>query len=486
MAEKIDINQLTTEFSKSFRYASISDYDPEMIKNIVGGFYKMMEETGYPDITKWDGGLIFDVLMGVTEEAVKDGDERDVDTLLVFLEVIQSFIGFLSDTKKIPLSSQELDRVFSEYDDQMDSLLGPEEYHEYDDPNLPQWLEYVANDISEYTDDWVDAYVESSAWEKRQKGVDESILRMAMAALTDTAYNQYRKTPKSWTKKAIHGVLTSYFIKNVNFEADEYAYIVPALSGLLDYVVDQGWLNKKRAADYQRFLKASEAEMIELSKDSNNFGDAKLLAVKMLESGIDISDEKSVRDFITDINKQGGVSYLRKLDNDSKKTKNIGNVEELAKDFDPDPQRKFLNSPHLPELDGKKWDQATAIHVHELGVDYGTELALKRDKYVLPVEISVSVVVLSVSQMIDVLYAQHLQAPDEWTIATWQEFSSWLKENQTKEQYDRTVRLLESLMMFLKDRKVLSSKNAKEINSVIQGKVVSLDEARGRKNHDKK
>lgn len=137
----------------------------------------------------------------------------------------------------------------------------------YDEPSLPQWQEYTSNNIAQYTQEWIDSYIKSSGWKKRDKSITEELLRTAMSALTDKAYDIYRKTPKSWTKKAIYGILTDYFVSNVGFDTKDYPRIVPALTGLLTYVGKKGWVNAKKIDNYKRYLAASEADMIELSSD---------------------------------------------------------------------------------------------------------------------------------------------------------------------------------------------------------------------------
>lgn len=484
MAKKIDINKLMQEFSKSFRYVPLSEYDSLLIKDVVGGFYNMMQASGYADMTKWTKEIILSLVMGVTEQSIRDDDSQSADMLTAFVDISQAFLSFLADTNRIPLKSQEVDDLFDDYDKYMYSLASPEEYQEYDDPNLPQWLEYVSSDIASYTSMWADAYIESSAWRKRQKGVNEDILKTSLAALTDMAYNYYRKTPKSWTKKAIHGVLTGYFVGNIGFTEKEYGLVVPALTGLIVYVADQGWLNEKRAADYQRFLKSSESEMIELSKNPDNFGTAKLLTLKMLDEGIDIEDDKAVRDYLNEVNQKGGVDFLRGIEKDDEDLSDLGeeSVKELAKQFDPDPKQDYLNQRHLPQFGSRKWSKKTAVETHKLGVEYATELMLKRSKYGIS-KIDSADIIITVCQIVDLLYAQHLKSPKDWETSMWEEFSSWLKETQTEAEYDMTSDLLEALMTMLDDEKIISSQTAKKIKTVLHSKVISLDSVRKKRNN---
>jgi len=150
--------------------------------------------------------------------------------------------------------------------------------------------------------------------------------------------------------------------------------------------------------------------------------------------------------------------------------------------LDSNPRDDYLNDPHILEIGNKKWSRKTAKKAHEMGIEYSVQLWDERDEYNLATGIDIADVIGTIIQMTDVLYAQHLETPAQWTAKTWTEFGSWLKENQTKAEYDRTSKLLVAFMTLLANEKVLSESVAKQIISVLQGKVISLDEKRKHKN----
>ena len=200
--------------------------------------------------------------------------------------------SFLISDGKLPMSETDLGKVFDEYAAELGRMNEPNQELLYEDSNLPQWRQYIAQNISNYTNEWADAYIESAAWDKRSKGVTESILKTA-------------------------------------------------LLGLLTYVSQQGWLNEQRADKFKKYLAASEPKMVELSKDPQNFSDSKILTLKMLERGIDLEDKAAVQRYIDEINKQGGIDYLRELAknlsevNDTEGER-LQDTEEIAKFSDPE------------------------------------------------------------------------------------------------------------------------------------------------------
>jgi len=303
-------NVIWNKFLVSSEFSDLSDYPKKDVKFILGSFEELAQQVGVNDISKWDGELVFNILMAVGEQAQKDGDFQSFMTFMMFYDIVTEFLKFASMQGIIPITVTEMIDLL----DQVQSELGLKNNpntDSYAEPALPQWREYTANDIAQYSQSWVESYITSPDWKYRSKGVTNDIVTTAMSALTDQAYNEYRKTPKSWTKKAIHGVLTGYFVSNIGFDAKDYQHIVPALTGLLTFVGKKGWINQTKVDNYQRFLAASEDEMIELASDSSNYSSSKTLVTKMMEQDIDLNDESAVNDFINQVNANGGIDSLR-------------------------------------------------------------------------------------------------------------------------------------------------------------------------------
>ena len=306
MAKKDYIKQNLGEFLQSPESEDIEMYQLGLIKEAVQGFGQMMDQTGYHDPKSWDEDMIVELFFTLIEQAENDNSEQSSDMLSMVLDIMSNWLKFLASKNLLAISRTELDEALQELKEPIEMS----EEDTYEQPNLPHWQEHTANDIDSYTDMWVTSYVKSNDWKKRQKGVTKDLLEVVLSSLTQIAYNEYRKTPKTWTKEAFEGILTGYFVSHIGLETEEYPLVVPALSGLLNYVAKQGWLNEKKAATYIRQLKDIEPEMIELAKNSNNFGPAKLVIDKMQEQGIDPEDEAAVQKFIEELNANGGIDSL--------------------------------------------------------------------------------------------------------------------------------------------------------------------------------
>ncbi|WP_125569084.1 hypothetical protein [Companilactobacillus insicii] len=457
------------KFTKSSYFSTLDSYDSNEVRFILNNFLEVVEEDGCDDISKIDDVLIFDILMSIAEESAKDPDFESFMVFKSFYDVVKAFLEFASSEKIIHINNRDLKRSFVKFE----SDVGLSNDSEKNDPTLPQWLEYVSNDISQYTQQWVDDYIKSPEWKHRDKGVTEELLRTVMSALTDRAYDEYRKTPKSWTKKAIHGVLTGYLVSNVGINTDDYQYVVPALTGLLTYVGDQGLVNETKINNFKRYLAASESEMIDLASDSNNFGPSKMVANKMMEQGIDFDDEKSVQAFIDQVNANGGIDSLRDGMFDDSLNSQLGSDDSIV--YDPDPKREYLEMEHLDSLGNRSWSRDIAISNHEDGVQYGINLWSDRNSYSIPLKFKKPDVILFVSEVTDVLYAQQLETPDNWSEAAWKEFGEWLRKTNNSRQYNDISQLFTSLILMLSDEDVLSNRIAKKIIFSLQTKVVSLD-----------
>jgi len=382
------------DFTHSQEFSELRDYPSEAIKFILENFFGLMKDNGYSDIAKWNINMIFETLMAIVDQSENDDSPESEYVLVSFYNVLHEFLKFSAKENLLPISLLEMTKRIDDFEEatgiqggtmsepfnEMDDIRVPV----VDDPSLPRWLEYVSDDINEYTGRWVDAYFKSPNWSKRAEGVDADLVKIAMSVLTNEAYDIYRKTPKTWTKKAIHGVLTNYFINDMNLTQEDYQHVVPALTGLLTYVTEQGFISEKKSDNYKRFLAASEAEMIELSHDSNNDGIAKKIMGEMVAQGIDPDDDAAVLKFLEQVDDESKMDIFYGDDDDSFDGLFDGDItltdEQLigvAKVYDPDKDEEYLNFSHATSNGKNKWDREVAKQTHSLGVQYGIKLYAK-------------------------------------------------------------------------------------------------------------
>lgn len=391
MKRQSELEIIWPEFYHSDDIEILDDYSRTEIKLIINSFFKIMEKVGYESIGAWGSQEIFDVLGYVATETEKDGTNKAADIFVKSYNMIGAFLGFAAKKNLIPITYKELDYLLIEFERQVPLLNGGESETEVadsfdeqvDQSLLPEWREYTANEISGYTKAWVRLYMNSPAWKKRTKGVTKIIVSVSMQVLSEKAYDIYRKTPKSWTKKAIHGILTNFFVSNVDFTVKQYKYVVPALTGLLNFLATKCLINAKRVENYNRYLVASEAEMFELAENPENFGLAKTAMINMRKQGIDLNDDEAIQNYMEQVNLSQGVGNLKLnhsegINLDNVRSLSNGQMKKAVEQYDPSPDMTnyYLTCEHLDTRGENIWSEADRLH--KLGVYYGIKLWLKR------------------------------------------------------------------------------------------------------------
>ncbi|KRN83260.1 hypothetical protein IV87_GL001292 [Pediococcus ethanolidurans] len=500
-------------FQNSSEYKIINNYPQWLVQETVQYFDKMMAKIYPGSFRTWNEDKLLDVLYAMFDQAAADADSDTEQIFWISFDIISELLRYLADTNKIGINKRNLEEMFVEFqeytdaddpDEEIKEMYTGELRHVSTDSWLPEWKEYIAVNIERYTREWVDAYAESSDWHSRPNGIDKAFISMILSNLAKWAYDDYRKTPKSWTKTAITGVMTGQFVSDLSTEPESYKLIAPALSHFLTYIAKQGWLNEKRASDYKRFIAAAVPDMIQLSRDQDNFSPLKLIAMKMHEDGVDITDEKAVQAYITKVNQNGGIDSLyddyeaddSTLDMPTEEvreiTKHPEQLRRLAEIYDPDPEQNYLNSDHLPEFENRRWRKKTAIAVHAQGVQAGLRLWLNRQDYKLPKNWNAVRVVQNVSAFVDLHYAQALLKPTEWPVPSFRDFGEWARSKQSGEHLAATNQLIPSLLAELTDDGTLTREQGKQLTAAffgkaipkssklkkVKGKVISLKQAR--------
>lgn len=494
MAKTSRIMAFWDNFQNSSEYKIINNYPQYLVQETVQYFDKMMAEIYPGSFRTWNEDKLLDVLYTMFDQAVDDADPDAEHIFWINFDIISELLRYLADTNKIRINKRNLEEVFVEFQEYTDAEDPGEEIretvtgelrHVSTDSRLPEWKSYIAVNIERYTRDWVEAYAESSDWYSRPDGIDEAFISMILNSLAKWAYDDYRKTPKSWTKMAITRVMTGQFVTYLSMEPESYELIAPALSHFLTYIADQGWLHEKRASDYKRFITATAPDMIELSRDQANFSSSKLIALKMHEDGVDITDEKAIQAYITKVNQNGGIDSLyddyeaddSMLDLSPEElreiTKHPEQLRRLAEIYDPDPDQNYLNSAHLPEFETRQWRKKAAIAVHAQGVQAGLRLWLKRQDYELPKNWNAVAVIQNVSDFVDMHYAQALLKPSEWPVPTFRDFGEWARAGQSGEHLTATNRLVSSLLAELTDAGILTREQGKQLAAAFLGKSIS-------------
>lgn len=481
-------------FEKYNEYTKFKGYPEQILRDTVEYFDSIMRDHTKQPVSKWTLTTITSGLKDLAETAGSDPDYDAKMILFMTYGVVTAYLRCLAVNQLIETDLDDLQTYLMGFEKRYDlegpvidpsRILNPQPV--IDDPNLPQWLDYVARDIDNYTKEWLNAYYKSPDWKKRKPKITSDLMTYIFTTLVGRIYDEYRKTPKTWTKKAITGVLTGYFVSNTDLTAEEFQQVEPALNQFLTYVAMQGWLNAKRAGNYERFITAAAPEMIARSEDPQNAGPAKKIGMALAEQGIDINDDKAVNEFIEQVNANGGIDSLYNDDQQFENDELIPDeLKELltkpkqfaaaAKIYDPYPDQGYLEQRHV----SAGWSKDKAIKTHTLAVETGIRLWLQRSEYAIPKSWDSVTVVFDVVDFIDVLYAQNLVTPDQWSVSALAEFGKWHRDNQSASDYQNTRILVAGIVGVLYSTGVLTQKQARQLPVAFNGEAISENNQAGK------
>lgn len=503
-----DVMKYYQLFMRSKFSGLVRDYSEAQIDLTIKTFNRMASSFMGKSMSRWQGQQIYDFLGQLVMTADEENSPESEDALFDTYAILSEFLRFLADYGALRLNLEDMDDLLLQFEAES-GLEGPSSTPQKqtppevnNDPTLPEWREYVAEDIKNYVDIWLDRYVQSSMWPQRTTAIDANTLQLIVSTLAEKIYDFERKTPKTWTKRALKSVLTGYMVSNVNLDADDYKTLAPSVADFFDFVARHGWINVKRAADYRRFLLAIEPEMLAAAANDQNYGPAKKLANALRAAGIDVTDDAAVKKFINQLNIQGGIDALdnmvpeeamgdRIASEVQQALNNPRKLRELATKYDLDKLERFLQAQHLPESKPYNWRRERAIDVHQQAVTLGLQLWATNAQAVVDKGEDVLGCLQLVTEFADVMYAQHLLTPESWTTDALRDFGQW--ERDYSKQNNRGLKQVAILTALLKmmgeigplnhtmSVKLIAAINGQLIpkpTKVQGGKVVSMKAAR--------
>lgn len=268
------------------------------------------------------------------------------------------------------------------------------------DRELPQWQQDVADDIQAYTKKWVTQFVQDkTAWKAVPDGVNQRDTEFYVTTLTKRIYDQYRKTPKTWTKKAITGVLTGYFVSNISMPPEDYIPIGPTLTAFVDFVGKKGFVRSIISERAHRAIAEAAPKMVKLAQNPKNYGPAKEVGTAMMAANVDPSDPEAVNAFMDRYNQITQTQQALK-----------GQQYNYASVYHPDEQYKEM--PHTETIGQRHWRLATATRFHHQLTEYAWDTWANVDE--LNKEYSQADVSQAIITLGDALYAQYLESPKTW------------------------------------------------------------------------
>jgi len=155
--------------------------------------------------------------------------------------------------------------------------------------SLAMPLQRMTNQIALETNEWQSSYLASPQWSERPAGVSAEFMKLIVGNFTKIAYQDYRKTPLSWTGRTVTGVLTNYFVTQLVLPGEAYPLVVPTLHQVFSFLGETGRLAPQRVKKYQRFIKAAEPKMLAHVAAWENLPATDQLVRGIRAAGIDLS-----------------------------------------------------------------------------------------------------------------------------------------------------------------------------------------------------
>jgi len=513
-----DIETAWPTFRAATAYKVLAVYPEQIVKQVLVTFTRMLQAVNHVDARQWDNQMVAEGLTVLKQQAQQDSDPLSLIILKLNYSVLKPFLLFWAQAKESQLQVKPVRQLLKEFETvtgldgsliDVDALTiqDPMQNAIPDQPWLAQWQERTADDIQSYTQSWLAEYLGSPGWAHDQTtGVTEDQLDTLLRYVVTQGYDEYRKTPKSWSKAVLAGVLDDV-VANLNLTAADLALTIPAMSHLLGFAGKKGWLNAKRASTYQRYLVDLAPKTIERAKDDSNFSPEKQIYHAMITQGIDPNDATAAKAFVEKIQAQGGVDSKYEggarlpdgIDLTADELAILLGDEELlytfAGRYDPNPQRSYLQEQHVMTYAGRKWQEKEADDAHLFGVAVGLQVWLFRKAYHLSQLWQSSDNTLDmVARIADMLYGQCVISLEQSTPDIWQDFGEWIQEATSDP--DGLRELMRAIANVLQNEGYMPPKSADKLVAALTasqpkhqkrtGNVVSFKEARKRRKHKKR
>ncbi|UYN56845.1 hypothetical protein OFW50_01715 [Lacticaseibacillus chiayiensis] len=431
-------NQVSPEVAAQFNQYWPKFVDSEQYQNLKVGkdfkdvpaavvqqFLGSMADLGELALSQWRVDNIRESVEALVNAAPQDVYGAIIAT--TGLLTIQQFLDWLLATHQLPLPQADVDHVMLDVMTQANSEFAPEKFslgNDDDqaddqvnnlalafasearqgrfDSSLPQWREATANRIKAEIESLVDRFFDDKT--VRQALPEKTSLahvKMLVSTLTMRIYDQFRKTPKAWTKEAVEHVMTGYFVSNLLITAEAYTTIDPILTAFVDFMVSKNYIRPVVGKRVQRGIKEAAPKMIALAQDSDNYGPAKTVGMAMLAAGLDPADPVAADEFLNDYHE---VEQVRRA------VQGLPYHEEDV--YQPDDAYHTL--PHVDTFDGQQWQLATATQVHHQMIKYARLLWIDEDSADMRGAWAQSDIVDALVTMGDAMYAEYLETPETW------------------------------------------------------------------------
>ncbi|MFD1432502.1 hypothetical protein [Lacticaseibacillus yichunensis] len=527
MTSKNEVTPLLDAFMDSPEIEQIIAFPTEVIRKVAEGLGDVMEKAYHKPMRQWHADRIKGALAAIMPSDNATPDEEKV--FETHYSIWRALLVYLAYEGKIPLTPKTLQPVLEEYE-WVNGLAEEESAYDDDDdpmwdmdinedPSLPEWRESVYDDIQGYVDDWLHAFFISPAWRNRPKNGPEreqDFLEDMIHEMVDEGYNEYRKTPKSWSK----AVLQKIYIRlgsTLNMSPGEWVFAVQDTKAFFTFLKQKNLLPAKRATDYLRYLEEASAALFDATEagsetPADNDAANQAIMQRLAAKGVDISDEGAIRMALQEMIKSGELNELLESmpvdpgsgqdsdpDDDASFLVALNDPaqrNQILDQADPDTKHTYLTTEHIPALDGKKWQKKTATEVHRLGIETGIRLWLARDQYTLPTDWLGGDVISAAMNMMDMQYGNFLLQPKEWTARGIHVMGQFMGQLDPSDGGKDIVTVITAMFAFMTSRGVLSQTTGAALTGALRdgfsgkafaapatkpGKVISFADAKKKK-----
>ena len=428
-------NQYWPKFveSKQYQNLKVQKNYKDVPAAVLQQFFASMADLAGLELSQWRVDNIRESVEELVNEAPQDVHGAIVAT--TGLLTIQKFLDWLQATHQLSLPQYDVDLVMFDIMTKAASEFAPEKFslgnedHQAHDqthaqvnnptlefankvrqerlnPSLPQWRKATANRIDAEIESLVGRFFDDKAARQALPAkISLANVKVLVSTLTTRIYDQFRKTPKAWTKEAVEHVMTGFFVSNLIISIEDYPKIEPILTAFVDFMVSENYIRPVVGKRVQHGIKEAAPKMIRLAQDPGNYGPAKTAGMAMLAAGVDTADQVAADKFLADYHE---VEQVRRA------VQGLPYHEDEV--YQPDDAYRTLS--HVDTFDGQQWQLATATRVHHQMIKYARLLWIDEDSADMRDAWDQSDIVDALVTMGDAMYAEYLETPETWHAET--------------------------------------------------------------------
>ncbi|RXT57811.1 hypothetical protein [Lacticaseibacillus chiayiensis] len=326
------------------------------------------------------------------------------------------------------------------------------------DPTLPEWQEETSDRIQEEVASLFDEFADNEdVLHALPENISPDDAWTYVSMLVEKVYDQFRKTPKTWTGKAVSDVMTGYFVTNLSIPKEEYENIGPALTLFVDYMTKRHYIRPVVGKRVNEAINEAAPKMVTLAQDPGNYGPAKKFGLALKKAGVDPTDSDAFEAF-------------QDKYNEIEQTKRAAQGLFYRKEFVYEPDEAYRSEQHVEEIGDRHWHLATATRNHNQVLKFIRLTWTAEDNQALRDAYSQELVVNEVVTMGDALYAQYLETPKNWEPEHFYScLTEMIKQQPVFQSRALVASLTELLTYLIQNKKIARKRGNKLLIMVAEG-----------------